>query len=446
MADRGSGPHRAPAVTHKGVLAIALPIVISNISTPLLGLVDTAVMGQLGSPRYIGAVAIGAIIFTSVYWAFGFLRMGTTGLTAQAHGARDGGEVRAALGRALAIAAVAGLGLIVLQAPIEAAAFYLLDGSAAVEALAQGYFGIRIWSAPFALANYALLGWFIAIQRARTALALQLVLNGTNAVLDVVFVIGFGWGVAGVAAGTLIAEITAALAGLVIAANVLKGYAGAWDMAALRNWSRMARTIAVNRDIMIRTLLLMFAFAFFTAQGAAAGNTVLAVNAILMQFVALAAYFLDGFAFAAEALVGQALGARARATLQRAVALSSVWSGTLSLLLAALFLAGGGWFIDLLTVDEGVRQAARAFLPWAALLPVVSFPCYQLDGIFIGATNTGQMRNAAIASLAVFLAAWWLLTPWGNHGLWASFAVYNAARAAFLALYYPALLRAVPVR
>lgn len=430
-------------VTHRTVLAIAVPVVLSNLTTPLLGLADTAVMGQLGGPKYIGAIAVGALIFNFLFWAFGFLRMGTTGFTAQAYGADDGNEVRAALGRALVLAVVAGIGLIALQWPLERIAFWLIDGSADVEILAGDYYAIRIWSAPAALINFALLGWFIGLQRARTALILQLILNGINVGLDIFFVMGLGWGVTGVALGTAIAEVTAAACGLALAAMSLHSIAGHWSRTALLDWPRLARTITVNRDIMARTLLLMFAFAFFTAQGAAAGNVALAANAVLMQFVFFAAFFLDGFAFAAEALVGQALGAKARRTFDQAVKLSSLWSGGFAVLLSLGFVVLGPWFIDFLTIDLTVRAAARDYLWWAASLPVVSFACYQLDGIFIGATRTADMRDAAALSLIMFLLVWWALLPFGNHGLWAALTIFNAVRAIFLGRYYPALVRSV---
>ena len=440
MADMNKSPI---PVTHRTVLAIAVPVVLSNLTTPLLGLADTAVMGQLGGPQYIGAVAVGGLIFNFMFWAFGFLRMGTTGFTAQAYGADDGDEVRAALGRALVLAGVAGIALIVLQWPFEQIAFWLIDGSADVEALAGDYYAIRIWSAPAALTNFALLGWFIGLQRARTALVLQLILNGVNIGLDVFFVIGLGWGVAGVALGTMIAEVTAAGCGLALAAMSLRGIAGGWSRTALLDWPRLARTIIVNRDIMARTLLLMFAFAFFVAQSAVAGNVALAANAVLMQFVFFAAFFLDGFAFAAEALVGQALGAKTRRAFDQAIKLSSLWSGGFAVLLSLGFGILGPWFIDFLTIDLAVRAAARDYLWWAAILPVVSFACYQLDGVFIGATRTADMRDAAVLSLAVFLIVWWALLPFGNHGLWAALMIFNAVRAIFLGRYYPALARSV---
>ena len=443
--DGDHGGDKGRPLTHRAVLGIAVPVVLSNLTTPLLGLVDTAVMGRLPDPKYIGAVALGGLLFTFLYWAFGFLRMGTTGLTAQALGADDAGELRATLGRALGIAGVAGMALILLQAPIGWAAFTLLEGTPEVEALAQDYYAIRIWSAPAALANYALLGWFIGMQRAGTALVLQLILNGTNAGLDLLFVMGFGWEVEGVALGTLMAEVTAMVCGLVLAAAPLRRLAGSWSRAVLLDWPKIRRTVAVNRDIMIRTLFLMFGFAFFTAQAAAAGNVVLAANAVLMQFVSLAAFFLDGFAFSAEALVGRALGGRTRALLLQAVRLSTIWSGGLAFGLAAVFALGGGYFIDFLTVDAEVRSAARIYLWWAVALPPLSFACYQLDGIFIGATHTREMRDASIASLACFLAAWWLLLPFGNHGLWASLLIFNLMRGVLLGWFYPALVRSVPV-
>lgn len=441
--DTTATPRSERIVSHRSVLAIAVPIMLSNVSTPLLGVVDTAVIGQLVHPYYIGAVAIGALIFNFVYWAFGFLRMGTTGLAAQAEGAGDAAELRATLARALMIAGAAGLALIVAQGLIGLVAFWLIDASAEVERHAGTYLSIRIWSAPAALANYAMLGWFIGLGRAGTALSLQLVLNGANMALDALFVIGFGWAVEGIAAGTLIAELLAAATGLALVSRELARRGGAWELERIMDAERLARTLAVNRDIMVRTLLLLAAFSFFTAQSAAQGDITLAANTILMHFVSVAAFLLDGFAFAAEALVGQALGARARTAFERAVALSSLWSGAGSVLLGLVFLLAGGLFIDTLTVDTGVRETARAFLLWAAAVPVVSFACYQLDGIFIGTTRTKEMRNAAAWSLAAFLAVWWALTPFGNHGLWASLLVYNASRALFLGRYYPALRRTV---
>ena len=433
----------ASRVTHRTVLAIAAPIVLSNISTPLLGIADTAVMGQLGDPKYIGAVAIGALIFTLVYWTFGFLRMGTTGLTAQALGAEDGAEIRAALGRALLIAGAVGSALILAQWPIREIAFALLDGGPEVEPLARTYFDIRIWSAPWALANYALVGWFIGLGRAKIALLLQVFLNLVNIFFNITLALGLGWGVAGIAAGTLIAEVAAAVLGLLIAARHLRFYPGRWTRARLLDAAQLARTVAVNRDIMLRTVVLMLSFAWFTAKSAEAGTVTLAVNSILLQFVTVSAFFLDGFALAAEALVGKAVGARRRADFDRSARLSTLWAAGIALMLSLGIFASGGAVIDFLSVDAEVRAVARVYLFWAALLPVVSVWCYQLDGIFIGATRGPEMRNAALASSLIFLALWWLFLPYGNHGLWAALTGFNLMRAASLGFYLPRLRRGI---
>jgi MATE family, multidrug efflux pump len=432
-------------ITHRSVLAIAAPTMVSNLSTPLLGVVDTGVIGQIPDASLIGAVALGALVFSFVFWAFGFLRMGTTGLTAQAFGADDAHEVRASLGRALLIAAVVGVCLILAQWPIRELAFSLLDGTDRVERFARQYFDIRIYAAPATLANYALLGWFIGMGKARIALVLQLVLNISNMLLDAWFVLGLDMGVRGVAAGTVIAEYLAAAVGIVIAARHLRVLGGRWEKQRLFDPLRIARTVAVNRDIMIRSLSLIFVFAWFVAQGAKYGETVLAANAILMHFVSVSAYFLDGFAFAAEALVGKAVGAANRSGLSQASRMTTWWAAGIALLATLFLTAFGTTLIDLLTVEPTVRLVAREFLPWASLAPLIGVWCFQLDGIFIGATRTPDMRNAMLLSALVFMLAWYALTPYGNHGLWAALYVHYAARALTLLFYFPGLRRSVPV-
>jgi len=431
-------------VTHRAILSIAVPIMISSVSTPLLGVVDTGVVGQIPDPAYIGAVALGALIFNFLFWGFGFLRMGTTGLTAQALGAADLIEIRASLGRAVLIALGVGVGLIALKWPIRELAFVLIEASPRVEALARDYYDIRIWAAPATLTNYALLGWFIGLGRAPVALALQLVLNLTNIVLDALFVLALGMDVKGVAFGTVIAEMVASIVGIAIAARHLRSLGGHWTFARLAAPESMRRTIAVNRDIMIRSAALVFVFAWFMAQGARQGDTILAANAVLMNFIAVAAFFLDGLAFAAEALVGRAIGSGHRESFMAAARMTTWWAAGTAMLASLVFAALGTMAIDALTVDPAVRANARVYLPWAAAAPLVGVWCFQLDGIFIGATRTVQMRNAMLLSLAIFLVAWWLLVPFGNHGLWASFYVHYAARAATLFCYYPALARSIP--
>lgn len=430
-------------LTHRAILTMALPVMISNVSTPLIGVVDTGVVGQIPDPAYIGAVAIGSLIFTFVFWAFGFLRMGTTGLTAQAAGAGDSDELVAGLYRALMIALLAGAGLILLQWPIEEIAFTLLGGSVQVETLAREYFSVRIWAAPATLANYALLGWFIGLGRTDIGLVLQLVLNLSNMALDALFVVGFGWDVSGVALGTVLAEVLAVSVGLVIAARHLRGLGARWELDRVLMPRQLRRTIAVNGDIMIRSVALVFAFSWFTAKGAQQGDVILAANAVLMHFVSVSAYFLDGLAFAAEVLVGRAVGAAHRAGLQAAALMTTLWSGGVAVVISLVLIVAGALFIDVLTVDAAAREAARTYLPWAGAAPLLGVWAFQLDGIFIGATRTADMRNAMLISLAVFLFAWWMLTPFENHGLWAALYVYYLARIGTLSYYYPRLVRSV---
>jgi MATE family multidrug resistance protein len=427
------------------VLAIAVPVMISNVSTPLIGIVDTWIVGRYPNATYIGAVAIGALIFTFVFWGFGFLRMGTTGLTAQASGAGDQDEVAAWLGRSLLIAAVAGVVLILLQWPIRQCAFALIGAPPEVERLARGYFDVRVWAAPATLANYALLGWFIGLGRAKIGLVLQLILNLTNMVLDVAFVLGLNWNVRGVALGTALAEYVAAAVGMVIAVRYLRRLGGRMQGSGVLDPVRLRRAFVVNGDIMIRTLALMAVFVWFTSQGARQGEAILAGNSVLMQFISACAFFLDGLAFAAEALVGRAMGAAQRKGFTLAARMTTLWAAAIAILLAGVLFLCGPRFIDGLTVDPNARAAALAYLPWAAGAPLLGVWAFQLDGIFIGATRTADMRNAMLVSLAIFLLAWWLLLPLGNTGLWAAFYVHYLVRTGSLLYFYPGLVRSVPV-
>ncbi len=425
---------------NRRVWRLAGPIILANLTTPLLGAVDTAVVGHLPDPSYIGGVAVGSVVFSFLFWGFGFLRMGTTGFTAQAFGAGDAAELRASLLRPLVLALGFGLLLILLQSPIRLIALWAMDASAEVEGHTSVYFDIRIWSAPAALVNYAVLGWLLGVQRAQAALLLQLLLNGTNIVLDLVFVIGLDWGVAGVAWATLIAETTAALAGLALILHGLGQRPGRADWPLLRDPARLAALMRVNVDIFLRTLCLVLAFGIFTSESAGFGDVVLAGNAILLQFQSVISHGLDGFAHAAEILAGSALGARNRKTFRRAVVVCTTWGLAGAVLAGLALLAAGPLLIAVFTTLPEVRLAAQNHLWWMVASPVISVWSFLLDGIFIGATRTAAMRNAMLASLAVFLLAnWLLLTPLGNHGLWLSLMLFMAARAITLALYYPAL-------
>lgn len=435
-------PASEAELTHAAVLAISLPIILSNISTPLLGVADTAVIGQLGEPHLIGAVALGSTVFSLFFWAFGFLRMGTTGLCAQADGAGNAAEVGAILARALLLAGAAGLLLIIFQLPLKMLCFYFIEASQEVEQELLTYFSIRIWSAPFTLANYAILGWFIGLGKTRIALLLQIALNGVNIALNILFVAGFEWGVAGIAIGTVAAEAGAALLGLLFGMRELQARGLSISWPRIMDRSALLRMLAVNTDLMIRTLCLLFTFTFFTAQAAKTGDLTLASNAILQQFLNVSAYLLDGFAFAAEVLTGRAIGAGDRDRFRQAIRLSTLWAACISLLISTIYFAAGGLIIDAMTTSPEVRETARHYLPWAAAAPVIGVACFQLDGIFIGATRTRDMRNMMLVTLALFLAAWAILMPaFGNHGLWAALMVFFAARALTLAAYFPALER-----
>ena len=428
-------------MTRTRVIQIAWPIILSNLSTPLLGLVDTAVIGNLGDPALIGAIAIGGMIFSFLYWGFGFLRMGTTGLVAQAAGAGDETEVKAAFYRAGLVGATIGTVLIVLQLPIIHLALVIIDGSSGVETAALTYFTFRIWGAPANLALLAVIGFLLGKQDSKSLLAVQLLLNGTNIGLDLLFVIGFGWGVAGVACATVLAELLAIAVGTWFAVRHIRNDSGHLKIpdGTLANMVAIRRMLVVNRDIMIRTLCLIFAFAWFTNQGAKNGDLMLATNAILMQFVGFSAFFLDGFALAAESLVGYAIGANDRRRLELSIRRATELACVTSLGLSILFLFAGASVVQILTNIEEVRESCNDYMFWAVLAPVISVWCYLLDGIFIGATRTIEMRNAMILSLLAYLVFWWLLRPFGNHGLWLSFLIHFAARGASLYFYLPRL-------
>lgn len=435
-------------LTRGRVLRLAWPIILANAAVPLLGLADTAVIGNVGGVADLGAIAFGAVIFSFVYWGFGFLRMGTTGFTAQAAGAGDELEVRATLARALLLAGGLGVLLILLHVPIFAAALAFLDGSPEVEAITAGYLSVRIWGAPATLGLFALMGTLIGLGRSGTLLAVQLCLNGLNILLDIWFAGVLGWGVRGIALGTLVAEWTTLLVAGVLVLRLLR--ARHREGAPLLSWPRildpesLRRTMSANSDIMIRTLLLVFSFSWFVRQSARFGDDLLAANHVLLQLVSFSAFFLDGYAFVAEAVVGESYGARNRARFDLAVRRTTELAGVTALGLAALILVLGEPLVHLLTTLEPVRAAAADHLPLAALYVACAFAAFQLDGIFIGTTRTRDMRNAAIASTGTFLLLWWPLTAWGgSQGLWVAFILYVCARAAALAFFYPGLRRSV---
>ena len=443
---RTSPGHRVWSVlTRRRILQIAWPVILSNLSTPMLGLVDTAVIGHLGDPALIGAIAMGAMIFSFVFWGFGFLRMGTTGLVAQAAGSGDHEETKAALYRAVLLGTLIGVCLLCLQSPIASVVFRIVEGSAAVKTTAATYFDIRIWSAPASLINVSIVGFFLGLQRTRTTLVLHLVFNGTNILLDVLFVQGFGWGVAGVASASVIAEYLALALGIYFVVSHLRGSGLEFPIRRRRllDWPALRRTLVVNRDIMVRTLCLIFAFSWFVNEGAAQGDVILASNSVLMLLVSFSAFFLDGFALTTESLVGRAVGSRDRVALREAISSSSQLAFVTALGISLAYFLFGELVVRLLTNVDAVHRVSEDYIGWAIAAPIVSVACYQLDGIFIGATRSREMRNAMVISLTLYLLAWWgLSTPYGNHGLWAALMVYFVARAVTLLLRLGSVVRA----
>lgn len=431
------------ALTHSRVLRIALPVVIANITVPLLGVVDTGVVGQMGAAAPIGAVGIGAMILTSVYWIFGFLRMGTTGLTSQACGAGQTGEVAALLTRALLIGLVAGAAVILLQGPVFSAAFAIAPASDEVETLARDYMAIRIWSAPAMIALYGVTGWLIAQERTGAVLAVQVAMNGLNVGLDLWFVLGLDWGVSGVAWASFAAEWTGLALGLWLCR-------GAFAVPAWRDWPRvfdagkLRRMAEVNRDILLRSLMLQAIFVSFMFVGSGLGDATLAANQVLLQFLYISSYGLDGFAFAAEALVGNAVGRRDVAGMRRGALLAGGWGLAITAVLALAFAIFGPAIVALMTTAPEVRAAAQGYLPYVALAPLLGLAPFMLDGIFVGATRARDMRNMMALSLAIYAAAVLVLVPGlGNHGLWLALMISFVARAVTLGLRYPALERDV---
>ncbi|WP_435229914.1 MATE family efflux transporter [Pseudopelagicola sp. nBUS_20] len=426
-------------VTHRRVLKIAIPIVISNATVPILGAVDTGVVGQLGLAAPIGAVGIGAVILTGLFWLFGFLRMGTTGLTSQAHGAGRETEVSAMFIRALLLGLISGCVIILVQKPLFWGALQLSLASPEVESLAREYLQIRVFSAPATIGLFGITGWLIALERTRAVLALQLWMNGLNILLDLWFVLGLDWGVQGVAFATFCAEWTGLAFGLWLCRSVLRQQ-NLCDWSLILDRARLREIMVVNSDILLRSLMLQAIFMSFLFLGARFGDVTLAANQVLMQFLNISAHALDGFAFAAETLVGQALGARNRASLRRSALITSLWSGIIVMALAAIYLVFGGKIIDILTTAPEVRSEARGYIAYLAVAPLLGVWPFMMDGIFIGATRTRDMRNMMAASLAIYIISISLLIPlWGNHGLWIALMISFVARGLTLSLRYPRL-------
>ncbi len=433
-------------LTRRSILAQAWPIMLGQITVPLVGLVDTAVIGRTGDAVALAAVALGSFVVTFLLWTFGFLRMGMTGLTAQAEGAGDADEVRALLIRGVATGFGLGMVLLALQVIIVPLAFRLFAGSAQLDAVAEGFVAARLFGAPAALAGFAINGWLLGLGRTRHALVLQVVMNIANIGLDLLLVWHFHLGARGVGFGTASAEWIALATGLAIVGIVLgpsgraairSGMRGAFEAQALK------RLFGVNADIMVRTVALLALFGWFANAGARLGPVQLGANHVLSQFVGLAAYVLDGFAFTAEARVGQAIGAKSRDDFFRAIRLTGEFSVASGLVFVAVIALGAPWLVGLMTTNPDVKAHALALAPFAALQPLIGAPAWLLDGIFIGATRGRALRNAAILSTILYIATDLLLRPWAALGIWIALTLSYVYRAGALALYWPGLLKDV---
>ncbi|MBD5253477.1 MAG: MATE family efflux transporter [Barnesiella sp.] len=431
----------------RSILRIAVPSIVVNITTPLLSLMDVTFTGHMGSATYLAAIAVGGTIFNMIYWIFGFLRMGTSGITAQAYGrsttssCSDGrAEVTASLLRGLAIAAIAGLIIILLRHPIAAAGLDIMDVDGDTAASTLRYFLILSAGAPAVLATYVFTGWLIGMQDSRSPMWMSLTINVVNIAVSFALVVGLGMKIEGVAVGTLVAQWTGCLMGAVIIwrrhrpASVT--LSRVWDAAAMKKFFR------VNSDIFLRTLCLVGVTVWFTRAGASAGTVTLAVNALLMQFFYFFSYFMDGFAFAGEALTGRYTGAHDRDGLRSVIKALLRWGLMLGVVFSIVYMAAGTVAVDLLTSETAVREASREYMAWIVTVPLAGFAAFTFDGIFIGATMTRAMLASMFAAMITYFAAYFLLTPFmGNHALWLAFVLYLAVRGGVLGLMSPRLLK-----
>ncbi|MEM6377458.1 MAG: MATE family efflux transporter [Bacteroidota bacterium] len=413
---------------NREILKLAIPNIISNISVPLLSTVDTALMGRL-SETHIGAVGVGAMIFNFIYWNFGFLRMGTTGITAQAFGKQSKPDMAITLGRAMVVVLALSGFLLVFQVPIGSISFQLMNVNAEQTALVDTYFYIRIWAAPATLGLYAFMGWFFGLQNAVFPLILTVCINVVNIILSYLMVHQWGWGVAGVAYGTLIAQYFGLLLALILFFYKYGSYGKAIQRKALLQWQALKKFLSINFDIFLRTLCLTFAFGFFYSQSAKQGELVLAANVILLQYLNWMAYGVDGFAFATESLVGKYAGARKGPETNKAIRLAFVWGMVLAVGFSLLYTFAGQPLLHVFTTETDVIQAAQPYLIWMMIFPILSTPCYIWDGVFIGLTASKAMRNCMILAILIFLGTYYFYGQHnGNHGLWLTMLLFMVAR------------------
>ena len=407
-------------------------MVFSNITTPLLGLVDTWVIGHLGQAWFLGGVSVGATLINLIFWLLGFLRMSTTGLTAQAHGAADGRAQLDTLLRALGLAIALGLALLLLLFPLLPRLIALSGGSPEVQLYAGQYVAVRIWSAPAALCNLVIMGWLLGMQDARSPMVMLILTNLVNMALDALFVLGLGWQVRGVAAASVMADYCALAVGIWLVRRQLGQLAPTVWQDGWQRWRQLApmvRLLGLNRDIFLRSLCLQLCFAFMTLQGARLGDVAVAANAVLLNFLMLISYGLDGFAYAVEAMVGRAIGQRDRQKLQEAIVLNLGWAALIASGFTLVFALFGAHLIGYITDIPAVVAEAHRHLPWLIAMPLLAVWCFLLDGVFIGATRAREMRNSMLlAAFGGFFPIWWLCQAWGVAALWAAMAALMVGR------------------
>ncbi len=418
------------------ILQLAVPNILSNISVPLLSSVDTALMGHEGDASYIGAVGLASMVFNLIYWGFGFLRMGTTGMTAQSFGKNDGKEMISIFGRGMMVAGFIASLLIIFQIPIGNISMYLVGVGEDTNMLVQEYFNIRIWAAPAALGLMVLMGWFFGMQNAIYPLYLTLIINMVNIIFSWIFVRQYNMGIEGVAYGTVIAQYVGIIFGLLLFLRKYKSYLSNLSLGLIMQTEKLKAFFILNRDIFIRTVCLIIAFGFFYNRSSFLGVTMLAVNQVFMQYVNWMSYGVDGFAFAAESLVGKYEGANDSVKKRQAIKASFVWGGAFALLYAIIFLVGGQGLLEIFTDKPDVIQAGVEFLPWIILFPVLGFASYIWDGIFIGLTASRAMRDTMFLSMLAFIASYYIFESFGNHGLWMAMLVYVGVRGILQTLWY----------
>lgn len=430
---------------NKNILRLAIPNIISNLSVPLLSSVDTALMGRMESEVYIGAIALGALVFNFVYWSFGFLRMGTTGLTAQAYGEKNDAKLMQILGRAMVFALGSGLIIFCCQFFLLDLGFSILDGSPEVERLAKEYFSIRIWAAPATLCLYAMMGWFFGMQNAVVPMVLTIIINVINLIANIVLIKYFGMKADGVALGTVIAQYSGLLIALAIFYKRHRHLLAHFQQKAVFEIQAFKAFLSLNRDIFIRTFMLVFAFSFFENQSAGQGDLTLAINSILLQFVAWISYGIDGFAFASESLVGKYAGAKNKAKLKKAIELSFIWGFGLAILYSLTFYVFDAQLLQLFTNQENLIIAAQEYTIWIVLFPILAAAGYMWDGIFIGLMASKAMRNTMFWAFAFYMILFYVvdyqLVEMNNYWLWLTFSLFIGIRGIIQLVYYRLYLK-----